>query len=90
MKPRFTIIDHGQVAASFPLPTRAATDGFLYCARCGRATTKLEASLRYCYRGYSGCCNDYLLPAPPVNPVARATREQAEANERYKAEEPGE
>lgn len=39
----------------------------LYCARCGMATTRIDALQRRFNTGYSGCCNDNLVDTPRKN-----------------------
>jgi GH24 family phage-related lysozyme (muramidase) len=44
--------------------THETPDVMLFCAYCGRATSKTEALTRKFNTGYSGCCNDNLVTTP--------------------------
>lgn len=48
---------------------RAIYSGFVYCARCGRATTQTEALTRKFNTGFSACCDENLIMVPPRHPT---------------------
>jgi len=49
---------------------RKPPDAPVYCARCAKATTRVEAARRYFRTTLSACCAENLLDTRPSRPVA--------------------
>lgn len=47
------------------LIVESLSSGIVYCARCGQATTQLEAVQRKFSTGFSACCDENLISVPP-------------------------